>query len=584
MPIIRFAIDNPVKVSVGVILLVLFGILSVFRIPVQLTPDVDQPIVTVSTRWPGASVEEIAREVVERQEEKLKGVSNLRKMTSTSNESHAQVTLEFFVGVDKNDALRDVSEQMRQVSGYPEEMEEPTIQAAEAGEESAIAWLIFRGRPEEDVSTLHDYAEDHVKPILERVPGVASVQVYGGREREVHIRVNPRKLAARHLTFQDLERALRSENVSVSAGTITQGKREYTYRTVGKYERTEQVEDTVIGYDEGGPVFVRDVATVVKTHKKERSFVISMGEHVLALPVRRETGSNVIEVMERLQETIARINREVLQREGRSLTQVYDETVYIHSAIGLVRSNMLYGGVLAVIVLLLFLRSGTATFVVAVAIPISIIGTFLAVTLLGRNLNVVMLAGLAFAIGMVVDNAIVVLENIFRHRQAGATLSEAALKGATEVWGAVLASTLTTMAVFIPVVFVEEEAGQLFRDIAIAISSGVGLSLLVSVLVIPTLANKVLHIRESHLHDGKKSGRVAGFVSGLVDRINRSVAARGGVVIGLTAASLVGARLLMPPTDYLPQGNQNLVFGMIFTPPGYSLDEFRRMGRTIMDG
>ncbi|MCP4590581.1 MAG: efflux RND transporter permease subunit [bacterium] len=584
MPIIRYAIDNPVKVSVGVILLVLFGVLSILRIPIQLTPDVDQPKVTVQTYWAGASVQEIEREIVERQEEKLKGVPNLRKMASTSNEGWGQIDLEFFVGVDKNNALRDVSEKMRQVSGYPEEMEEPVIQASDAANESAIAWLIFRGRPEEDVSTLRDYVEDRVKPMLERVPGVASLDVYGGREREVHIRVNPEKLAARGLTYQDLQGSLRGENVSVSAGTITQGKRDYTYRTVGKYEQVAQVENTVIGYDVGGPVFVRDVAKVVNTHKKQQSFVTSMGDYVIALPVRRETGANVIAVMDLLKERISEINRDVLAPEGRSLKQVYDETIYIHSAINLVKNNILFGGVLAVAVLLLFLRSGRATFVVAAAIPISVIGTFLAVTLLGRNLNVVMLAGLAFAVGMVVDNAVVVLENIFRHRQMGADLFQAALKGASEVWGAVLASTLTTMAVFVPVVFVEEEAGQLFRDIAIAISAGVGLSLLVSILVIPPLANKVLHIREQHRRDGERTGRVAGIVAGTVERINRSVFARLGLVACLTAASLAGAKFLMPPTDYLPSGNQNLIFGLIFTPPGYSMDEFRRMGDTLMDG
>jgi len=584
MPIIRFAIENPVKVSVGVILVVLFGILSFLRIPIQLTPNVDQPFVTVSTWWPGASVEEMAREIVERQEEKLKGVPNLKKMTSTSNESEAQIKLEFFVGVDKNDALRDVSEKMRQVSGYPEEMNEPTIQAADAAAESAIAWLIFYGRPGEDTSTLHDYVNDKIRPTLERVPGVASLDVYGGRERELQIRVNARKLAARGLTFQDLERALRSENVSSSAGTIAQGKRDYTYRTVGKYERLDQVRETVIGYDAGGPVFVDDVATVVKTHKKQRSFVTHMGEGTLALPVRRETGANVIKVMEALKEKIAEVNRTDLAPQGRRLLQVYDETVYIQSAIALVKNNILFGGMLAVVVLLVFLRSGRATFVVAAAIPISVIGTFLAVTALGRNLNVVMLAGLAFAVGMVVDNAVVVLENIFRHRQAGATLFDAALKGASEVWGAVLASTLTTMAVFIPVVFVEEEAGQLFRDIAIAISSGVGISLVVSILVIPPLAHKVLHIRESHRRAERQAGRLAGAVAATVDRVNRSVLARIGLVVGLTAVSMVGAWWLMPPTDYLPKGNQNLMFGMLFTPPGYSLDEFRAMGQTIIEG
>ncbi|MFQ5489339.1 MAG: efflux RND transporter permease subunit [Phycisphaerae bacterium] len=591
MGIIRFAIENPIKVTVGVILIVLFGILSAFHIPIQLTPDVDRPFVSVQTFWEGASPQEVEREILAPQEEKLKGLRNLKKMTSSASEASANIELEFYVGTDKNAALQDVSEKLRQVPGYPEDVDEPTIKPSGAEMKATIAWIMFRGRPGEDVSDLRDFVWDEIKPILERAEGIASVDVFGGREREVRVTVDPYRLAARGLTLRDLERALRRQNENISAGTIEQGKREYIYRTVGQYERTEEVENTVIAYRDGGPVFVRDVAGVEKTFKERGGFVRSAGDQVLGIPARKETGVNIMHAMASLKKQIAYCNETILHPQGRglTLTQVYDETAYIHSAIGLVRNNLFIGGALAVAVLLVFLRSGSATSIVAFSIPISVIGTFLVVTALGRTLNVVMLAGMAFAVGMVVDNAIVVLENIYRHRQQGDGKVEAALKGTREVWGAVLASTLTTMAVFLPVIFIQEEAGQLFQDIAIAIVCAVGLSLAVATTVVPTLAARMLRAptrqgpKNAH-RAAQPTGRVAGWVSGMVGWINTSWFARVSLVVVLVALSLAGSWQLMPPTDYLPAGNRNLVFGFIITPPGYSVETFRSIARAVEDG
>ncbi|MHC4089643.1 MAG: efflux RND transporter permease subunit, partial [Planctomycetota bacterium] len=511
---------------------------------------------------------------------------NLKKMTSASRQGMADVTLEFYVGTDTDAALQDVSEKLRQVTGYPDEMDEPTIQATGAEMSNTIAWIIFRGAPGEDVSGLKDFVEDDVKPILERAKGIAAVDVYGGREREVKVIVDPYKLAARGLTLRELERALRRQNENISAGTIAQGKREYTYRTLGQYEQVAEVENTVVAYRDGGPVFVRDLAEVRNTFKKQYSFVKSVGDYVLALPARKETGANVIEAMEKLKEQISYCNENILHPQGRglTLTQVYDETVYIHSAIGLVTNNLLIGGALAVAVLLVFLRSGSATGIVAFSIPISLVSTFLAVSMLGRNLNVVMLAGMAFAVGMVVDNAIVVLENIYRHRQLGKSVVDAALEGTREVWGAVLASTLTTMAVFLPVVFVEEEAGQLFRDIAVAIVCAVGLSLAVATTVIPTLSARVLRVSRRLADAGDHTGRLAAFVGGVVGGINRSWLLRLGLIVVLVGLSIGGSAALMPDTDYLPSGNRNLIFGFVITPPGYSIETFKAIAHAIEDG
>ena len=643
MNIIRFAIENPIKVTVMVLLLGLFGFLSLFVIPIQLIPNVDRPLITVTTNWLGATPQEVEDNIVRRQEEKLKSVSDLVKMTSVSRDNQGEISLEFGVGVDKDVALREVSDKLRQVSGYEdrEAIDEPVVEAADTALATPIAWLMFSagGR---DVTQYQTFCDDNIQPILERVPDVASAPFLGGREKEVHVTVEPARLAARRVTFAQLEAALRSHNVDVSAGTSAQGKRELAVRTVGKYETVDQVLDTVIADREGGPVYVRDVADVVSSFREQFAIVRAQAEPVLACPVRRETGANVLQVMQGVQAAIDKINNEILTgpRSFMRLEQVYDETTYIESAIALVEQNIVVGGLLAILVLMLFLRSPSATLVVAVSIPISVIGTFLVVTLLHRNINVVMLAGMAFAVGMVVDAAVVVLENIYRHVEMGKTRRQAALEGAREVWGAVLAGTLTTMAVFIPVLTVEEEAGQLFRDIAIAISSAVGLSLIVAVTVIPTLSARIVtevdkHRRRhtlatalqstrflivaglpmllilavgllwgvraagsatavwlawlilcllayiGHSPEAEGGGRFARAVAATVGWINRRTSTRLVVVVGLTAVSIVASWKLAPPSSYLPTGNRNFIFGILLPPPGYSLREFDHIGTVI---
>lgn len=585
MELIRFVINNPVKVAVGVFLLVLFGLLSLLRVPVQLTPDVDKPVVTVTTAWPGASPQEIESEIVDEQEDKLKSVEGLIKLSSISQEGMATITLEFPVGMNKDTALREVSDKLRQVPAYPEEVDEPTVTATDVEMDKTIAWMILHGGPGHSVAELKTFVEDKVKPQLERAEGISEVAVYGGRDREVQIIVDAAKLASRGLTLRDVEQAVRRQNENISGGTIPQGKRDFTYRTVGEYENVEQIMDTVIAYRSGGPVLVRDMATVVDGFQKAFAFVRSKGEFVIAMPARRETGANVIRTMDNLREKIELVNREILHPRGMGLelTQVYDETTYIHSAIDLVVKNIYTGGFLAVVVLLLFLRSASATGIVALSIPISVIGTFLVVVMVGRTLNVVMLAGMAFAVGMVVDNAIVVLENIYRHRTMGKSRVQAALDGASEVWGAVLASTLTTVAVFVPVIFMEEEAGQLFKDVTIAVATAVGLSLVISVLVIPPLASRFLGSEKSAAR-GDRPWFFANWIAGVVEAVNRRVWTRTAVIVGMTGASFVGSYLLMPGTDYLPAGNRNLVFGFLMSPPGYSIEEYKRMALMVEEG
>ena len=548
---IKAFLHNPIKIAVGVILLALFGLISLVRMPMQLTPEVEIPTITVQTRWPGASPQEVELEIVQEQEEQLQGVEGVTKMSSESQDSLGRINLEFLVGIDMDEALLKVNSRLSQVPEYPENADEPVISTSSASDR-AIAWFILSARmppaetieafqaelrrsdPKSQVATeldavldtsnpglgelrlrrlasrfpqvgellpakidipkLRKFAEDIIEARLERVPGVSNSNVLGGRELEFQVVLDPHKLAARQLTMQQVRQVLFAQNKDTSGGDFWEGKRRYVVRTLGQFRSPEAVAEQVLAIHDGAPVYVRDVAVTGGIHlgyKKPDGFVRRFGSASLAINAQRETIANVLEVMKGLRRQTQTLNETILRDRGLLLTQVYDETDYIYSAIRLVNQNIVVGGLLTILVLLVFLRSGRSTLVIGLAIPTSIIGSFLMLHMMGRSLNVISLAGLAFAVGMLVDNAVVVLENIYRHYQLGHSPFDAAERATKEVWGAVVASTLTTLAVFLPILFVQEEAGQLFRDIALAISSAVGLSLLISVTVIPTSSSRL---------------------------------------------------------------------------------------------
>jgi len=547
MNLISTFVHSPVKVSVGVLLLALFGFISLFRMPMQLTPEVQTPTLTIETSWPGASPQEIEREIVQEQEEQLKGVEGATKMTSESMDSMGKITIEFLVGTNMSEALLKVNTRLQQVREYPVDADEPVIKTANLSDRP-IAWFILSPRvpdradleafaqrypqyqaalqpvldaanegvamlrlrqaaeqheeikqllpPEIDITKLKKFSEDFIEAKFERVQGVSDSQVIGGRQDEMQVVLDPEKLAARRLTIADVRNALRAQNKDTSGGDFWEGRRRYVVRTLGQYRTPEQVGATVLSNVGNAPVYLRDVAVVEPGFRKPDGLVRRFGTERIAVNASRATGANVLDVMKGLQKATEELNAGLLKQRGLELVQVYDETLYIHEAVGLVKDNIVVGGLLTIAVLLLFLKSGRSTLVIGLAIPTSIIGTFLMMDVLGRSLNVISLAGLAFAVGMLVDNAVVVLENIYRYHQLGHRPFDAAIKGTQEVWGAVLSSTLTTLAVFIPVLFVEEEAGQLFRDIALAISAGIALSLIVSISVIPTAAARLLKEHE----------------------------------------------------------------------------------------
>lgn len=616
MGMLAWCISRPVTVTVAVFLLVMAGLIGLREIPIQLTPTVSRPVITVTTNWPGRSPEEIIDEITKEQEEFLKNTTKLDVMSSTTSEGTTAITLEFVVGSDITRALQEVSDALRQVPDYPDGVTEPQI-VESSGDDAAnaIAWIILDFNDENlkkhadyDLTTIYDALDTEVKPFLERIDGVAQVNIYGGREREARVLTDPVALAQRGLNHVDVIQALQSENENVSAGSISEGKREYRVRLLGRYTTPQQILDTIVAYRNGLPVYVRDVAEIDIGYTKQRGFIRSLARPAIAINVIRQDQANVIDIMSELKVRLDEVRTDILPNIGGSsaagpvgpdlrLRQVYDETTYITSAISLVTQNLWVGGLIAAAVLLFFLRSWRATGIIAIAIPISIIGTFLILLALGRTLNVVSLAGLAFAVGMVVDNSIVVLENIDRRIGLGESPRRAALRGGGEVWGAILASTLTTVAVFIPVLTIAEEAGQLFRDIAIAIVVSVSLSLLVSIFVIPTACSRWLR---PHRNSKSKFFRSIDTLFGLtivgtklVDLLGSAIrfmitgvrgwTLRPALIIVMALGSILGAIKLMPPMDYLPAGNRNLVFGGLLIPPGLSLDQRTIIAQRIED-
>lgn len=674
MDLIRFSIENPVKLTVGVILALLFGGLAFFSTPVQLTPDVTEPKITVSTAWPGASTQEVEKEIIDEQEEQLKSVQGLEEFTSQSSDSSGSILLEFAVGTDLADARARVAEKLNQVPVYPPDAREPVISTVDAGA-NAVAWFILKPIPpqREDLENLiamdpqlepvlreiinlpgpislprlnllvddypvlreftqglnnpalmRKFAEDSIEAAFERVAGIANANVFGGQEQEFRVEINPARLAAMNVTIDELNTALNEQNRNTSAGDIPEGKQRNIVRTLGQFNTPEQVAETIIAIRNNSPVRVRDVADCRVAYRKPDGVVRQMGLNALAINAQQAPGTNIREIMGPDREELdlnrdgqitplelgearriwgpclrivcEELNQGVLRSRGLYLEQVYDQTVYLDSATNLVRSNVYEGGLLAVVILLLFLSNIRTVLIIGLSLPISIIATFIFLRAFGRSINVISLAGMAFAVGMVADNAITVLENIYRHYQTGKSPREAAERGTSEVWGAVLAATLTTIVVFVPVIFVKGQAGQLFRDVSLAIACSVGISLLVSITVIPAASVRLLGAGPRRLDRPNGFGPAGLFglvrlaqwlTNGLACTLQWLLQMRGGwllrslLVVLLTAGSIVGSWQLWPATEYLPNGNRNLVIAILLPPPGYNIDQMISLGENI---
>ena len=577
---LALAIERPVTVTVGVILVVLFGALSLVGLPIQLTPDISRPTIDISTRWPGAAPSEIETEILEAQEQTLKGLAGLVKMTSNASPDLGRITLEFDVGTDIDDALVRVNNRLGEVSSYPEAADRPVLSTSDLSG-PPIAVITIRDLEGRSVSAFRTWVAEEIVPELERIPGVAGMRHVGGQDSEVHVDFDPRALAERGLRINDLSDRVRAELRNVSAGDLNIGKRSFLVRTPLAPEDVEDLEEVVLGTGpDGMPVRLADVATVSMGLRRPRGVAMTDGQASMILLLSRESGSNVLEVTEAVRATVAELDEREFRGEGLTIQVISDQVGYINDALDLVQQNLLMGSVLAILALFLFLRSAGASAIISVSIPVCVFGTALGMSWLGRSINVISLAGVTFAVGMVLDNSIVVLESIDTERATAKTAAEAALRGVRSVWGAVLASTLTTVAVFAPIITWESEVGQLLRDVAVAISLAVVWSLVVSVWVIPSLAARLLKPKPKTAPGrfAAAGDRVRERIVGAASWVARDLR-RGTLIVALVVgAAGVVTFMLAPALEYLPTGNRNLIFGVLVPPPGYSSEEFERMG------
>lgn len=590
----RFAIDRPVIVSVAILILCFLGVLAVFRVPVQMIPDVEARVLTVQTAWPGATPQDIEKEIIVEQEEYLRRIPGLERIVSRASTTSAEIELEFPLGTDINQALILVNNALSQVPGYPENVDEPRISTSSVSDHPFMFFAVTprAGNPMNvDIRTQQDFVEDYVRTRLEQVPGVSEVGATGGGKRQIHIRVDPDKLAERGLRLIDVRNAVRGRNQDVSGGDVDAGKRRYLLRTVGRFETVEEMENLVVARRGSSIVRLKDVGSAELSLAEIRATAFMKSEPMIGLRLRKEVGANVVEVKAAVVEAVEELNDGILVNRGLELTLTSDDVVYVVQAVSVVWRNLLIGAALATLVMFVFLRSPGATGIGALAIPICAIAAFLGLLLTGRTINVISLAGVAFAIGMTLDNNIVVLENIYRHLGMGKERLKAALDGVREVWPAVLASTLTTVFVFLPIVFIEDEAGQLYSDIAVAISASIVMSMIVAITLVPTACGRLLKLPGGVAADGvlpaqesalvRFGTRVRDGIVGLVSWLLASVARRVALIFGALGAAAAILLFLTPPAEYLPEGEENKVFALMFAPPGYNIETMEEVYREV---
>lgn len=579
----RFAIKQPIIVTVAILIVCLFGVLAFFRVPVQMTPDTDARVISIQTIWPGATPQDIEKEILIEQEEYLRRISGLERMISTAKTGSAEIELEFPFSVDINDALLRVNNAIMQVPGYPENVDEPRITASSFSSNAFMYYSVYplEGNPKNlDMITMRDFLEDNVITYLERVPGVDSVRLRGGEETQIRIYVDPIKLAERNISLIDVRNAIRARNSDVSGGDLDSGKRRYILRTIGRFSDLAEINEMVITRQGDAFVRLKDLGYVEKDISEIRSLVYSNGERVINLAVNRQIGSNVIAIKKAMSKAIAELNAGYLKDNGMFLQLITEDVRYVEQSVKVVSQSLLIGSILATLILFLFLRSTSATLVGAIGIPICTVAAFLGLLITGRTMNVISMAGVAFAIGMTLDNSIVVLENIYKHIASGKSRIQAAYEGVKEVWPAVLASTLTTVFVFLPIMFIEEEAGQLYSDVAVAISSAILMSMIVAITVIPVACSRFLTPNTSPPSQFSiyKFGEMSGnFVMGFVDWLMHGVLRRLVLILSvffITWLILVG---LTPKAEYLPEGEEKKIFARIFPPPGYNIEQMNKI-------
>lgn len=586
MKLPALAIRRPVAVLMVVCIVLVLGGFSFANLPVDLLPDMSFPIVAVYTTYEGAAPAEVENMVTRPLEQVLATVPSLESITSTSGQGTSLILLSFSWGTNLDFRLLDVREKIDLVRGMlPDDAGTPMVIQADPSMMPIMSMAVMGDESAEELKRI---ADDVIKPRLERIEGVASVEVVGGLEREIQVIVDPVKLSSYGLTLDQLGQVLRMENLNVSAGKLSENGSELQVRTVGQYRSLSDLENVVLFATPAGMVQLRDVATVVDTFKDQGTIMRLNGKPGVGLSVNKQSDANTVKVSNAVLRELARMESSLPAKVGTQV--IFDQADFIRDAIENVINNGLVGALLAVVVLFLFLRSLGSTLVIGLAIPVSVISTFVLMYFNGLTLNIISLGGLALGVGMMVDNAIVILENIFRLKQGGMDTTTAAVEGSVEVADAILASTLTTVVVFLPVVYVKGFASQIFSSMALTVSFSLLASLAGALTVVPVLSSRLLKA------DNKPEKGLAALFGGLFDRIDRLYGKllrwalrRRALVILLTVAAFAGSLFLVPMvgTEFIPSMDDDWLSVSIRLPEGSPLEDTlafsERMERLILD-
>jgi len=557
-----FSVRRPIATTMFTLIVVTVGAVALTQLPIDLLPDVSLPTLTIRSTYENASPEEMERLVTELVEESVSLVSGVEEISSESGEGVSNVFVRFVWGTDLDAVANDVRDRIDRITDeLPEEMTRPELRKFDISNAPIVLLgASSRLEPVEFTRIL----EDQVLYRFERLPGVAAVEIWGEFAREIRIELDLPRIKALNLPLDAVIAALRASNVNLPAGTLERGQFEVTVRTPGEFVSVAQIGDTVVAVRERGLVRLSDIATVLDTHEDMTRLIRVDGQRGVRLAVRKQSDANTADVARRVLSEVQRVNVELPQI---SVTPVIDQGEYIERAIANVGHSILYGGGLAVLVLMVFLRNIRSTVVIAVAIPIAVIATFALIFFGGFTLNLMTLGGLALGVGMMVDNSIVVLENIFRRRQEeGEDRGTAAVNGANEVASAIVASTVTTLVIFLPLAFVAGVSGILFQQLALVVSFSLVVSLGVALTVVPMLASKLLH--EHSVAPAPSVGGLArlaerGFrgLGALYEGLLRDSLAARLATCGLSLLLLLASLPLVPliGTEFLPPSDEGEV-------------------------
>jgi len=570
------AIRRPVAVMMAVCIVLVLGVFSFAGLPVDLLPEMNFPMMAVVAGYEGASPEEVETMVTRPLEEVLATVPGIEKITSSSGQGAATVLLEFSWGTNLDFRALEVREKIDLVKRMlPDEVETPAVYQFDPSL-MPVLWLSVGG----DLSApeLKRLAEEYVKPRLERIEGVASAAVAGGVEREIRILADPSRLAHHGLTLEQVGQLLRMENLNVSAGRLAEGTSELQVRLLGEFSSLADLENLVLTAGPAGTLYLRDVADIQEGFAEERQLTRLNGKPGLSVSVYRQSGANTVMVSAAVRQALRELEEAL--PAGTEIGVIFDQAEFINNSVGNMLNMGISGGLLAMLVLYLFLRNLRSTLVIGLAMPVSIVATFVLMYFNGLTLNLITLGGLALGIGMMVDNAIVILENVFRFRQQGMESREAAIAGSNEVAGAIIASTLTTVVVFLPVVFVEGLASQIFSSMAWTVSFALLASLAVALTLVPIFASRLLKTVPGASSD--LSLRFERFFAGVDDSYGRVLAAalrRRKLVVAVMVASLLAAAALVPlvGTEFIPGMDDNWLEVDVRLPDGAALAETKQL-------